>query len=249
MVFSTQAEEGLYNLCFHACPNYKERDSFNLEFDVKICFSIFPLFQPFLNRNKLKIRWTLKRITKETICLLVKCPYLLCIQWCRCCSSFPVCFGYSFYGRASECLTVEASSIQFHITQLNPQAHRFQDTLHYGSARIPEIFVVDVPFDQLPFHQNSRRTRRGLGHPILHHAFVSDAGGIFVCVSFSIWKFLICKTQTEGSSAVYNNCPDWNRMDIHQTHYCRQGQESVHDCHSIAGKLSLSLETQIFWDF
>lgn len=34
MIFSTQAEEGLYNLCFHACPNYKNRDSFNLEFDV-----------------------------------------------------------------------------------------------------------------------------------------------------------------------------------------------------------------------
>ncbi|XP_037030246.1 protein GPR107 [Bradysia coprophila] len=36
MVFSTLAEEGLYNLCFHACPNYKETDSFNLEFDVDI---------------------------------------------------------------------------------------------------------------------------------------------------------------------------------------------------------------------
>ncbi|KAJ6633397.1 Protein GPR107, partial [Pseudolycoriella hygida] len=36
MIFSTQAEEGLYNLCFHACPNYNDRDSFNLEFDVDI---------------------------------------------------------------------------------------------------------------------------------------------------------------------------------------------------------------------
>lgn len=36
MYIATKQEEGLYNLYFHACPNYDMENYFNLEFDVDI---------------------------------------------------------------------------------------------------------------------------------------------------------------------------------------------------------------------
>lgn len=69
MTVPTMDEEGLYNLYFHACPNYKE-PLFLLNFDVSCaawCFLYCTI------TNFLLYRSILKKETEVTICRLVKC--------------------------------------------------------------------------------------------------------------------------------------------------------------------------------
>lgn len=79
------------------------------------------------------------------------------------------------------------------------QAHRFQDTLHYGNARLSQIIIVDVPFDQLSFHQNPWRTRWGLGDPILHNSFVSDAKHFLLSSTVNFEVDFSCKHRLKGA--------------------------------------------------
>lgn len=152
MVFSTEAEEGLYNLCFHACPNYKDRDSFNLQFDVNL-MSLRFLTLNFHRQKKFNLRLTSRKIIKEIILALVRCRCPLCTQWCRCYFSCLDYFGFSYWKKASMCRRWHPCWFQnFIYSLISLQTHSLQNTLHNGRARVSQIIVVNVPFNQLSFH-------------------------------------------------------------------------------------------------
>lgn len=41
VIIPSESSQGLYNLYFHNCPNYKNEMAVKIDFKVNVCFNIF----------------------------------------------------------------------------------------------------------------------------------------------------------------------------------------------------------------
>lgn len=124
--------------------------------------------------NALFCRSTLKRQTKVTFCLPVRCRSRSSTLWCHWFSFCRACFGFSCWKNPRKPKTfLQHETCDQHSFLIPWQAYRIPNSLHYERFGLLKIVIANVPLNQLSLHWQRRRTYRSLGNPILCHSFVS----------------------------------------------------------------------------
>lgn len=151
MRVATDAQEGLYSLYFHSCPNYgKERVKMNMV--VSIAWSFSCLVHHWFSD------WNWRKQFRKFF--IGGGNALACALFHDGSFIFPL---WLFLG--------------IYFTKQPPP--RVQNSLLDGIACVFEIAIAPVSRNQLSFHRNQRRTYRNLGYTLLHHSFVIISNVLF----------------------------------------------------------------------